>query len=97
MTGKLSDISNIRCRLGGVTVGTCLSRGNLNASTQAELRFFDPGFLPGNQALNKLRPFLLVGLDTFVEEHLANLRQSSLLVVRYPLELALEFRSDPKG
>jgi len=31
---------------------------------------FDPGLLPGDQALHELGPFLLIGLDAFVQEHL---------------------------
>jgi hypothetical protein len=76
------------------TVWTGLSRGDLILSAQAASRFFDPGLLLGNQALHKLRALLLGGLDTFLKKHLANLRQNPLLIVRYALQLTLEFRSD---
>jgi hypothetical protein len=46
---------------------------------------FDPSLLLGDQALHELGPFFLVGLNTFVKEHFADLRQSPLLVVRYAL------------
>ena len=58
---------------------------------------FDPGLLLGDQALQELRSLFLVGLNTFAQEHLANLRQSPLIIVRHALELALEFRSHPKS
>ena len=47
--------------------------------------FFDPGLLLGDQALHKVGSFFLEGLNTLVEKHLANLRQSPLLIVRYAL------------
>jgi hypothetical protein len=33
----------------------------------------DPGLLLGDQALHELGPFFLVGLDPFVQQHLADL------------------------
>ena len=58
---------------------------------------FDPGLLLRNQALHKLGAFSPPCLDTLVKEHLTNLGESPLLVVRYALQLALQFRSDPKS
>ena len=37
------------------------------------VRVFDPGLLLGDQALHELGPFLLVGFDTFVQQHFADL------------------------
>ncbi len=41
--------------------------------------------IAANQALHELGSFLFGALNTFVQEHLANLRKSPLIVVRYAL------------
>ena len=46
---------------------------------------FDSGLLFGDQALHELGPVFFGAINTFVQEHLANLRKSSLFVVRYSL------------
>ena len=46
---------------------------------------FDPGLLLGDQASHELGPFLPRGFNTFVQEHLDDLRESPLLIVRYAL------------
>ena len=55
-----------------------------------------PELLLGDKALHQLRPFFLIRLNTLMEEHFANLRDVSLLVTRYSLNVALEFGIDPK-
>jgi hypothetical protein len=60
--------------------------------TGLNLRFFDPGLLLGNQALHKLRPFLLVGLHTLRQEQFANLRNAPRLAVGDFLNLILQIR-----
>ena len=55
-----------------------------------------PQLLLGDKALHQLSPFLLIGLDTLIQEHFANLRNVSLLVIRYSLNVAFEFGVDPK-
>jgi hypothetical protein len=53
--------------------GGCADSNDLRSSWSRSC-IFDPSLLLGNQALHELGPFLLVGLDPFVQQHLADLR-----------------------
>lgn len=53
---------------------------------------FDPSFLLGDQALNKLGPLLLVGLNPFVQQHLTDLRDGPLFLISDLLNVAPQFR-----
>jgi hypothetical protein len=54
---------------------------------------FDPGLLLGDQALHELGPFPLVGLDTFVQQHLADLRDGPLFLIGDSLNVSPQRRN----
>lgn len=54
----------------------------------AWLRAFDSGLLFCDQALHELGTVLLVGLHSFMQQHLADLSDSSLFLVRNSLNVS---------
>jgi len=60
----------------------------------ARSRVFDPGLLLGDQALHELGPFLLVSLDALVQQHLTDLRDGPLLLIRNLLNVPPELGAD---
>jgi hypothetical protein len=51
----------------------------------------------GDQALDELGPFLLVGFEALVDKHLANLRYSSLLLISKLLQFSLQIWVNAKN
>jgi hypothetical protein len=62
-------------------------------SFRAGLWVLDPGLLLGHQALHELGPFLLVGLDPFVQQHLTNLRDGPLFLISDSLNVSPQRRN----
>jgi hypothetical protein len=53
---------------------------------------FGPGLLLGDQALHELGALVLVGFDTFVQQHFTNLRDGPLFLISDLLNVAPQFR-----
>jgi hypothetical protein len=63
-----------------------------NSGERRRVRLLRPHLLFRNEPLHELGALFLVGVDSFVEQHLADLRNISLLIISNPLNFALKFR-----